>query len=284
MERCDAPPKRATLPADPGPTNVPDRILRAMAAPTIDHRGPELAALAREVVQGLGPILRTTGPVVIFPSSGTGAWEAALVNTMSPGDQVLAFDTGHFATLWFRMARRFGLAVESIPGSWRRGVEPAAVHDRLARDRQHTIKAVMVVHNETSTGVASRVGEIREAIDAAARHRRHAEATRRAVRGWGLEVWCENPTEYSSSLTAVLVPEPHDADEVRRIALERFDLSLGTGLGRIAGRVFRIGHLGDLNDLMLAGTLSGTEMSLALSGVPIRPDGVRAALDHLQSG
>ncbi len=228
-----------------------------MAAPTIDHRGPELAALAREVVQGLGPILRTTGPVVIFPSSGTGAWEAALVNTMSPGDQVLAFDTGHFATLWFRMARRFGLAVESIPGSWRRGVEPAAVHDRLARDRQHTIKAVMVVHNETSTGVASRVGEIREAIDAA---------------------------EYSSSLTAVLVPEPHDADEVRRIALERFDLSLGTGLGRIAGRVFRIGHLGDLNDLMLAGTLCGTEMSLALSGVPIRPDGVRAALDHLQSG
>ncbi len=214
----------------PGPTNVPDRILRAMAAPTIDHRGPELAALAREVVQGLGPILRTTGPVVIFPSSGTGAWEAALVNTMSPGDQVLAFDTGHFATLWFRMARRFGLAVESIPGSWRRGVEPAAVHDRLARDRQHTIKAVMVVHNETSTGVASRVGE------------------------------------------------------VRRIVLERFDLSLGTGLGRIAGRVFRIGHLGDLNDLMLAGTLCGTEMSLALSGVPIRPDGVRAALDHLQSG
>ena len=376
----------------PGPTNVPDRVLRALAAPTIDHRGPELASLARAVLDGLKPIFGTTGPVVAFPSSGTGAWEAALVNTLSPGDRVLAFDTGHFANLWSQMARALGLEVELVPGSWRQGVEPERVHERLAADRERSIRALMVVHNETSTGATSDIPAIRAAVDAAqhpalllvdtvsslasmeyrhdewgvdvtvscsqkglmlppglgfnalgeralaaaggaglgrsywdwramlaanadghfpytpptnllyglrealailseeglenvfARHRRHAEATRLAVRAWGLEVLCQDPAAYSSSLTAVLVGDGDDADQVRRVALERYDLSLGAGLGRLAGRVFRIGHLGSLNDLMLAGTLCGVELSLARAGAGTGRGGVEAALDHLRGG
>ena len=374
----------------PGPTNVPDRVLRALAAPTIDHRGPEFAALARSVLSGLKPVFRTTGPVVAFPASGTGAWEAALVNTLSPGDRVIAFDTGHFAGLWSRMAGSLGLEVDLVPGSWRRGVDPALVHEHLATDRTHAVRAVMVVHNETSTGVTNDVPAIRAAVDAAghpalllvdtvsslasidyrhdewgvdvtvscsqkglmlppglgfnalgeralaasasaglprsywdwqpmlaanadghfpytpptnllyglrealamlteeglenvlARHRRHAEATRLAVRAWGLEVLCKDPARYSSSLTAVLVGAGNDADEVRRVALERYDLSLGAGLGRLAGRVFRIGHLGALYDLMLAGTLCGIELSLARAGVGTGRGGVDAALTHLR--
>ena len=376
----------------PGPTNVPDRILRALAAPTIDHRGPELASLARTVLDGLKPVFGTTGPVVAFPSSGTGAWEAALVNTLSPGDRVLAFDTGHFAGLWSRMAAALGLDVELVPGNWRRGVDPDRVHERLAGDRGRAIKALMVVHNETSTGVTSDVRAVRAAVDAAghpalllvdtvsslasmdyrhdewgvdvtvscsqkglmlppglgfnaigeralaaaggaglgrsywdwramlaanadglfpytpptnllyglrealvmladeglenvfARQRRHAEATRLAVRAWGLEVLCEDPARYSSSLTAVLVGAGDDADQVRRVALDRYDLSLGAGLGRLAGRVFRIGHLGSLNDLMLAGTLCGVELSLARTGTGTGRGGVDAALGQLRRG
>jgi alanine-glyoxylate transaminase / serine-glyoxylate transaminase / serine-pyruvate transaminase len=375
----------------PGPTNVPDRILRAMDRPTIDHRGPEFARLAAGILEDLKPVFRTSGPVVIYPSSGTGAWEAALVNTLSPGDPVLMAETGHFAMLWCDMARRLGLDVELLPGDWRHGVDPDRIGARLADDREHRIKAVCVVHNETSTGVTSRIPEVRKAIDRAghpalfmvdtisslasidyrqdewkvdvtvggsqkglmlppglgfnalsdkalaaaksarlpksywdwqpmlsanakgvfpytpatnllyglrealsilqeqgleqvfARHARHAEATRRAVRTWGLELLCLDAREYSSSLTAVLVPENLDADALRAAILERYDLSLGNGLGKLAGRVFRIGHLGDFNDLMLAGTLSGVEMGLHQLGVPLAASGVAAALDHLSA-
>jgi alanine-glyoxylate transaminase/serine-glyoxylate transaminase/serine-pyruvate transaminase len=370
----------------PGPTNVPDRVLRAMAQPTIDHRGPAFAVLAREVLDALKTIVQTDAPVVVFPSSGTGAWEAALVNTLSPGDRVLMFETGHFATLWKQMAERLGLVVDFVPGDWRRGVELDAAAAALRGDRAGAIKAICVVHNETSTGVASRVAELRTRIDhpallivdtisslgsidyrhdawgidvtvgcsqkglmlppglgftaigpralaasksarmprsywdwepmlkdnasgffpytpatnllyglreaaamlmeeglqaVFARHRRHAEATRRAVKAWGLELLALNPDEYSSSLTAVIVPDGHDADALRRTILERFDLSLGTGLGKMKGRIFRIGHLGDLNDLMLAGALSGVEMGLAACRVPFTRGGVTAALDYL---
>jgi len=373
----------------PGPTNVPDRVLRAIDQPTIDHRGPEFAALAKGVIAGTKRIFRTSAPVAIFPASGTGAWEAALVNTLSPGDQVLAFETGHFATLWRALALRLGLEVEFVPGDWRHGVPPEELERRLAADKAHRIKAVMAVHNETSTGVASRIGELRAAIDRArhpalflvdtisslasidyrhdewgvdvtvggsqkglmlppglsfnavsakavaasktaklpraywdwppmfaaaesgffpftpatnllfglneaiamleeeglenvfARHDRLAEATRRAVRGWGLEILCADPAEYSSSLTAVLMPAGQNADQVRKAALERFDLSLGTGLGKVAGKVFRIGHLGWFNELMLMGTLAGVEMALALAGVPHKKAGVAAAMDYL---
>ncbi|MCU1660575.1 MAG: Serine-glyoxylate aminotransferase [Pseudonocardia sp.] len=376
----------------PGPTNVPDRVLQAIAQPTIDHRGPDFAELALELLQRVKPAFGTSGPVVIYPSSGTGAWEAALVNTLSPGDRVLSFETGHFATLWRDMAERLGLVIDFVPGDWRRGVDPRVVAERLAADKAHSIAAVMVVHNETSTGVTSRVPEIRAAIDEAdhpalllvdtisslasidyrheewgvdvtvscsqkglmlppglgfnavsekalaatasarlpksywdwapileanergyypytpptnrfyglrealllleeeglpnvfARHNRHAEATRAAVRGWGLEVLCADEREYSSSLTAVLMGEEHDADKVRRIILERFDMSLGAGLGKLAGRVFRIGHLGDFNDLTLAGTLSGVQMGLELAGVPVDPAGLQAALEVLRAG
>ena len=375
----------------PGPTNVPDRILRALARPTIDHRGPEFARLAREAIEGLQQVFKTTGPVVIYPSSGTGAWEAALVNTLSPGDTVLMFETGHFATLWKNMAARLGLQVDFVPGDWRHGVDPEVVEARLAADRSHAIKAVAIVHNETSTGVTSRVAEVRRRMDEAghpallmvdtisslasidyrqdewgvdvtvscsqkglmlppglglnaisekallasksarlarsywdwepmvkdnkagffpytpatnllyglreaiqmlleegldnvfARHDRHAEATRRAVQAWGLEVVCLNPEEYSSSLTAVMMPAGYDADGLRKVILERFDMSLGTGLGKLKGKIFRIGHLGDFNDLMLAGTLSGVEMGLAIAGVPFTQGGVAAALEYLSS-
>jgi alanine-glyoxylate transaminase/serine-glyoxylate transaminase/serine-pyruvate transaminase len=376
----------------PGPTNVPDRVLRAIDRSTIDHRSAEFAALGREVVDGMKRIFQTSGPVVIYPASGTGAWEAALVNTLSPGDRVLMFETGHFATLWQHMAHKLGLEVEFVPGGWRHGVDPAQVEEWLAADKQHRFKAVMTVHNETSTAVTSRIPEIRAAIDRArhpalflvdtisslasidyrheewrvdvtvagsqkglmlppglsfnaisqkaleasktaklprsywdweemlgsnqtgffpytpgtnllyglkeaiamlmeeglanvfARHDRHAEATRRAVRAWDLELLCLNPAEYSSSLTAVLMPQGHDADALRKVVLDRFDMSLGAGLTKMAGKVFRIGHLGDFNDLMLAGTLCGIEMGLGLAGVPHRKGGVDAAMNFLAEG
>ena len=373
----------------PGPTNVPDRVLRAIDQPTIDHRGAEFAVVGGEVLEGLRAVFQTRGPVIVFPASGTGAWEAAIVNTLSPGDRVLMFETGHFAALWQRMAKRFGVEVELVPGDWRRGADPAACEARLRADRERRIKAVMAVHNETSTGVTSRIGLIRKAISAArhdallmvdtisslgsidyrheewgvdvtvagsqkglmlppglsfnaisekalaasrtnrlprsywdwedmlkhnpagffpytpatnllyglrealrmlreeglssvfARHARHAEATRRAVRAWGLEIVCANPEEYSASLTAVLMPPGHEEQALRRVVLERFNMSLGAGLTKLQGRAFRIGHLGDFNDLTLAGTLAGVEMGLQLAGVPHSPGGVRAAMDFL---
>ncbi|MFI7288758.1 pyridoxal-phosphate-dependent aminotransferase family protein [Streptomyces anulatus] len=375
----------------PGPTNVPDQVLRAMAAPTIDHRGPEFAALTTHLLEAIKPVFGTTGPVVIYPASGTGAWEAALVNTLSPGDQVLCFETGHFATLWQDMARVLGLNVTSVPGDWRHGADPEELARRLAADTTHSLKAVCVVHNETSTGVTSRIADIRQALDSTghpalllvdtisslgsidyrhdawgvdvtvagsqkglmlppglsfnavsdkalaasrtsrlpksfwdwapvleanrrgffpytpatnllyalaealdmlaaeglpqvyARHARHAAATRAAVRGWGLEVLCADEREHSGSLTAVLMPDDRDADELRGIVLERFDMSLGAGLGRLAGRVFRIGHLGHFNDLTLAGTLAGVQMGLDLAGSPVDPAGLDAALKVLRT-
>ena len=373
----------------PGPTNVPDRVLRAIDRPTIDHRGPEFAALGHEVLSEIRAIFKTQHPVLIYPSSGTGAWEAALVNTLSPGDRLLMCETGHFAVLWQQLATRLGLKPEVLPTDWRHGADPKAVEAALAADSAHVIKAVCIVHNETSTGVESRIGEIRKAIDRAqhpalfmvdtisslasidyrmdewgvdvtvagsqkglmlppglafngisakalaasrnaslpknywswddmlaanrsgffpytpatnliyglresirmlleegldnvfARHDRHAAATRLAVGALGLEVLCLNPDEHSSSLTAVLMPEGHDADSFRAVVLDAFDMSLGTGLGRLAGKVFRIGHLGSFNDLMLAGTLAGVEMGLARADVPHEPGGVQAALDYL---
>jgi len=373
----------------PGPTNVPDRVLRAIDFPTMDHRGPEFGELGKAVFEGMRRVFKTRGHVVIYPASGTGAWEAALVNTLSPGDAVLMYETGHFATLWQKMALKLGLKPEFLPGDWRSGADPEALEKRLRADREQRIKAVCVVHNETSTGVTSRIAPVRKAIDAAAhsalfmvdtisslasidyrhdewgvdvtvagsqkglmlppglsfnavsdkalaaskgaglarsywawddmlangrngyfpytpatnllyglrealamleeeglenvfaRHQRHAEATRRAVRAWGLEVLATNPAEYSASLTAVLLPAGHDADRVRKVVLENFDMSLGTGLGKLAGKVFRIGHLGDFNDLALMGTLAGAEMGLFLAGVPMRREGVAAAMAYL---
>jgi alanine-glyoxylate transaminase/serine-glyoxylate transaminase/serine-pyruvate transaminase len=373
----------------PGPTNVPDRILRAIDMPTIDHRGPEFSTLGKTVLAGLQTIFQTAGPVVIYPASGTGAWEAAIVNTLSPGDRVLMVETGHFASLWCAMAKRLRLLVEVIPGDWRHGVDPAEVESRLVADTEQTIRAVMVVHNETSTGVTSRIPEIRTAIDRAghpalfmvdtisslasmeyrhdawgvdvtvagsqkglmlppglsfnavsekalaanktaamprsywdwqemmannaagffpytpatnllyglrealtmlreegldnvfARHARHAAATRAAVRAWGLDILCQDPREYSNVLTAVVMPDGHDADVLRKMILDRYDMSLGTGLARLKGTVFRIGHLGDFNDLTLMGTLSGVEMGLHDAGVPHRQGGVAAAMDVL---
>ncbi len=375
----------------PGPTNVPDRILRAMAQPTIDHRGPDFARLGFEVLEGLQDVFKTRSKIVVFPASGTGAWEAALVNTLSPGDRVLMFETGHFATLWREMATRLGLDVLFVPGDWRHAADPELLESALREDRGGRIKGVMVVHNETSTGAASSISNIRQAIDRVghgallfadtisslasmdyrhdewgvdvtvagsqkglmlppglsfnaisekaqkasnssafpksywdwqpmlaanktgffpytpatnllyglreslcmlreegldnvfARHNRHAEATRRAVRAWGLEILCLDPSQYSSSLTAVLPPPGNNADALRKVILERFNMSLGSGLGKLQGKVFRIGHLGDFNDLMLAGTLSGVEMGLTLAGVPHCPGGVTAALDYLAS-
>ena len=373
----------------PGPTNVPDRVLRAIDFPTMDHRGPDFAALGKACIGGLKKVFKTEAHVVIYPASGTGAWEAALVNTLSPGDRVLMSETGQFAVLWQKLATRLGLVPEFLPGDWRHGADPAAIEKRLAEDTGHTIKAVCVVHNETSTGVTSRIPEVRKAIDAAkhpalfmvdtisslasidyrhdewgvdvtvagsqkglmlppglsfnaisekalaasqsaklpraywawdemlasgkagyfpytpatnllyglsealdmlfeegldnvfARHQRHAEATRRAVRAWGLEVLALNPAEYSGALTTVMVTAGVDADEVRRVILENFNMSLGTGLGKLAGKVFRIGHLGDFSDLALMGTLAGVEMGLGLTGVSIKKGGVQAAMEYL---
>ena len=373
----------------PGPTNVPDRVLRAIDQPTIDHRGPEFARLGTEVLEGLKLVFRTRQPVIIYPASGTGAWEAALVNALSAGDRVLMAETGQFATLWRRLAGRLGLEVEFLPGDWRRGADAQAIEARLAADRSHSICAVCVVHNETSTGAVTQVPAVRAAIDRArhpallmvdtisslasidyrmdewgvdvtvagsqkglmlppglsfnavgekalaasrdarlprsywswdemlgpnrngffpytpatnllyglrealqmlqeeglenvfARHARHGEATRRAVRAWGLEILCVNPAEYSNSLTAVLLPDGVDADRIRELVLQRFDMSLGTGLGKLQGKVFRIGHLGHFNDLMLAGTLCGVEMGLKLAGLALKGSGVQAALECL---
>jgi alanine-glyoxylate transaminase/serine-glyoxylate transaminase/serine-pyruvate transaminase len=373
----------------PGPTNVPDRVLRAMSEATIDHRGPAFAALGREVLDGLRRVFQTSGPVLIYPSSATGSWEAALVNTLSPGDRVLAFEIGEFARLWSEVARRLGLDVDVVQTDWRCGVDPETVEAKLLEDRSHTIKAVLVVHNETATGVTSRVPLVRRAMDRAghpallfvdavsslasmdvrhdewgidvtiagsqkglmmppglgfhalsakaidanetarlprsywawepmlaanvggffpytpatnllyglreslrmlseeglphvfARHARLAEATRHAVRAWDLEMCAVRPDEYSNTVTTLLMPEGHDADTLRKLVLERYNMSLGAGLGRLKGKAFRIGHLGDFGDLMLAGTLSGVEMGLAAAGVPFRKGGVNAALEYL---
>jgi len=376
----------------PGPTNVPDRILRAIDRATIDHRGPEFGALGREVLTGMQSVFKTRAPVLIYPASGTGAWEAALVNTLSPGDRILMAETGQFATLWKNMAARLGLQPEFIPGDWRHGADPAAIEAHLAEDTAHAIRAVCVVHNETSTGVTSRIGEVRAAIDRARhpalflvdtisslgsidyrhdewgvdvtvggsqkglmlppglsfnavsdkalsaakrsalaksywsweemiaanktgyfpytpatnllyglrealrmlleeegldnvfrRHDRHAEATRRAVQAWGLEIQCLNPAEYSSTLTAVQMPTGHSEIAFRKVVLEQFDMSLGSGLGKIADTVFRIGHLGAFNDLTLVGTLAGVEMGFALAGVPHNQGGVAAAMNFLST-
>jgi alanine-glyoxylate transaminase / serine-glyoxylate transaminase / serine-pyruvate transaminase len=381
----------------PGPSPVPDRILRAMSLPTIDHRGPEFGALGKKVLADIQKIFQTKHPVVIYPASGTGAWEAALSNVLSPGDQVLMYETGHFASLWQKMATRLGLKTEflalpgveaGVPTSWRRGVQPALVEERLKADTQHAIKAVCVVHNETSTGVTSNIAAVRKAIDAAkhpalllvdtisglasaqykhddwgvdvtvsgsqkglmlppgisfnalspkaieasktaklpkafwawdeivemnkggywpytpntnllyglneacdmllaqgldavfARHQRWGEGVRAAVRAWGLEIQCADASVYSPVLTGVIMPEGVDADAVRKTIYERFDCSLGTGLGKVKGRMFRIGHLGDCNDLTLMAALSGCEMGLKLSGVKLAGSGVLAAMDY----
>lgn len=373
----------------PGPSNVPDRVLHAIAHPTIDHRGPDFKKISEDILTGSRRIFKTSGSVLVFPTSGTGAWEASLMNTLSPGDKVLMFETGHFATLWHNMAKKFGLEVDFVPTNWRHGADPKIVEEKLKADKDHLIKSVNIVHNETSTGVTSRISEIRAAIDRAnhpalfmvdtisslgsmdyrhdewkvdvtvgcsqkglmlppglgfnaisekaieasktnsfirhfwdwndmlkanasffypstpctnllyglkeaiamleeeglenvfARHDRFAEATRRAVRMWGLEVLCEESSEYSSVLTAVKMPEGKSADAFRKVVLENFNMSLGNGLGKVADKVFRIGHLGDLGDLSLIGTLAGVEMGLALGGIEHRKGGVNAAMDYL---
>jgi len=373
----------------PGPTNVPDRVLRAMAQPVIDHRGPDFARLSLEILEHLRGVFNTNGPVLIFPSSGTGACEAAYVNTLSAGDRVLICETGWFSQVpWRRVAERLGLTIDDLAGRWGTGASPSAIEARLKDDRSHAIKAVVVVHNETSTGVTSRIREIRQAIDRArhpallivdtisslasieyrhddwqvdvavsssqkglmlppglsfvalsekalaasrratlprsyfdwtealaanttgffpytpattlfyglresllmlreeglpnvfARHARLAAATRAAVDAWNLQMLCEDPAEYSNVLTTVVMPAGHDADAFRQLVLDAFDMSLGTGLGKLSGKVFRIGHVGWFNELMLAGTLSGIEMGLRLAGVPHTAGGVLAALDH----
>jgi alanine-glyoxylate transaminase/serine-glyoxylate transaminase/serine-pyruvate transaminase len=376
----------------PGPSNVPDRVLRAIDRPTIDHRGPEFQQLGLAVLGGLKTIFRTEHPVIMFPASGTGGWEAALVNTLSAGDKVLMYETGHFASLWKAIAERLGLVPEFLAvgdDSWRRGADPAAIEARLASDPKHEIKAVCVVHNETSTGVTSHIDQVRKAIDRAghpallmvdtisglgsidyrhdewgvdvtvagsqkgmmlppglsfnavspkaleaakasklpksfwswqemlgpnrngffpytpstnlmyglreaiammheegldnvfARHQRHAEATRRAVRAWGLEIQCLNEDEHSPVLTAVRMPEGCDEAAFRKVVLQHFDMSLGSGLGKVTGKVFRIGHLGDFNDLTLVGTLAGVGMGLELAGIPHDKGGVTAAMNYL---
>ena len=373
----------------PGPSNVPDRVLRAIDQPTIDHRGPDFQELAFGLLERVKKVFKCSGPVIIYPASGSGAWEAALVNTLSPGDTVLMAETGEFALLWRNIAARMGLNVDFIPGDWRQGVDAQTIQDKLVADKNQSIKAVAVVHNETSTGVVSDIAAVRQAIDAAnhpalllvdvisslgshdyrqdewgvdvtiggsqkglmlppglsfnainekaikassdatlprsywgwnailesnrdgfypytpatnllfgldealnmlfeeglehvfSRHFRLAEATRCAVSAWGLENLALNSNEYSNSLTAVLVPEGHDANGLRQLILENFDMPLGTGLGKVKGKIFRIGHLGWFNELMLAGTLSGVEMGLALSDIPFNSGGVQAALNYL---
>ena len=374
----------------PGPTNVPDRVLRAMDYPTIDHRGPQFAEIGAQCLAGMKTIFKTDSHAVIYPASGTGAWESALVNTLQEGDLVLMVETGHFASLWHKMASRLGLETEFLATDWRRGVDPQQVEDRLRADTENKIKAVCIVHNETSTGSTSRVNEVRLAMNNAGhdallladtisslasidfrhdewgvdvtvagsqkglmlppglsfnavsekalvvaskggmrrsywdweeqiaankdgafpftpatnllyglaeaidmlheegldnvfkRHDRHAAATRKAVQAWGLEVLCQEPKDYSSALTAVLLPDGHNADAFRAGVLQNFNMSLGNGLAKLAGKVFRIGHLGDFNDLMLLGTLSGVEMGLSLANIPHQKGGVDAAMNMLK--
>jgi alanine-glyoxylate transaminase/serine-glyoxylate transaminase/serine-pyruvate transaminase len=385
----------------PGPSPVPDRLLRAMSYPTIDHRGPEFGALGMQVLSGIRRIFQTQHPVVIYPASGTGAWEAALSNTMSPGDQVLMYETGHFASLWNKMALRLGLRPEFLrhegsdphlpnAAGWRRGVDAGRIEQRLRQDREHAIRAVCVVHNETSTGVTSDIAAVRRAIDAAghpalllvdtisglasadyrhdewgvdvtvsgsqkglmlppgisfnavspkaiaasraarlpksfwawdeiiemnqtgywpytpntnllyalveaidmledeglpqvfARHQRLAAACRAAVQAWGLEIQCADPALYSPVLTGVLLPQGVDADKVRQLIYQRFNMSLGAGLGKVKGRMFRIGHLGECNDLTLLAALGGCEMGLRLAGVHLRGSGSLAAMESLE--
>ena len=373
----------------PGPTNIPDRVLRAMDYPIIDHRGLKFANLTKSILDRIKMVFKTKEPVVIYPASGTGAWEAAIVNTLSEGDKVLMFETGHFSFLWLEIAKKFKLQVDFVPGDWRTGVDPRIVEQKLKDDKEKKIKAIFVVHNETSTGVTSKISKIRKAIDDAnhpslffvdtisslgsidyrheewkvdvtvggsqkglllppglsfnalsskaieaynrstlaksywdwkpmlennkngffpytpatnllyglnealnilleeglenvfKRHNKLAEASRRAVRAWGLEILCKNKEEYSSSLTAALVPEGYDADDLRKIILDNYDMSLGTGLTKLKGKIFRIGHLGDFNELMLAGTLAGIEMGLKKTKIPFKPGGIKAALDYL---
>ena len=373
----------------PGPTNIPDRVLRAMDYPIIDHRGLKFANLTKSILDRIKMVFKTKEPVVIYPASGTGAWEAAIVNTLSEGDKVLMFETGHFSFLWLEIAKKFKLQVDFVSGDWRTGVDPTIVEQKLKDDKEKKIKAIFVVHNETSTGVTSKISKIRKAIDDAnhpslffvdtisslgsidyrheewkvdvtvggsqkglllppglsfnalsskaieayntstlaksywdwkpmlennkngffpytpatnllygldealnilleeglenvfKRHNKLAEATRIAVRAWGLEILCKNKEEYSSSLTAALVPEGYDADDLRKIILDNYDMSLGTGLTKLKGKIFRIGHLGDFNELMLAGTLAGIEMGLKKSKIPFKPGGIMAALDYL---
>jgi alanine-glyoxylate transaminase/serine-glyoxylate transaminase/serine-pyruvate transaminase len=374
----------------PGPTNIPERVLRAIAAPVLDHRGPEFARLATEVLTRIKPIFKTQQPVLIFPASGSGGWESALVNTLSAGDRVLGFDSGQFALLWTNMARKLGLDVQILATDWRRAPDPAMIEAALAEDREKKVKAVLLVHNETASGCMTRVAEIRQAMDRAkhpallmvdtisslgsadfrfdewgvdvaiggsqkgmmlpaglafcavsekalaaaetatlprsywdweaykdgnfpytpacnlffglrealnlidaeglenifARHARHAEATRRAIRGWGLEIVCAEPKDYSKSITAAFMPEGHSADAFRKLVLERFNMPLGGGLGRLADKAFRIGHLGDTNDLMLGGALFGVEMGLIAAKIPHKAGGVHEAISYLadQSG
>ncbi len=373
----------------PGPTNVPDRILGAMAQPTMDHRGPNFAALALDIIPRVGRVFNASGPVIIYPSSATGAWEAGLVNTLSAGDRVLMFDSGMFATLWKGIAERLGLDIEFVPCDWRKGVDPDLLESALKADSTHEFKSVMVVHNETSTGVTNPIADMRRAMDSAghpallmvdsvsssgsiefrqddwrvdvtiagsqkglmlppglsfnilsekavaasasaglpksywswedalpsnetgffpytpatnlfyglkealtmmeeegaaniyARHARLGEATRRALAAWGIENYCVVPEKASNTLTAVLMPEGIDSNHVRAVILDNFNMSLGTGLGPLAGKVFRIGHLGAFNELMLAGALSGVEMGLELASVPHSSGGVTAALQYL---
>jgi len=375
----------------PGPTNIPDRVLRAMDMPVLDHRGPEFAELGFAVFAGMQRIFRTKQPVIIFPSSGTGAWEAAIVNTLSPGDKVLLAETGQFAVLWRGIAEKFKLDLEFLPTDWRRGADVAEIEARLAADKAHKIKAVLVIHNETSTSCVTHPLDVRKALNRTnhpallmvdtisglasleyehdawgidisvggsqkgmmlppglsfnavspkaleasrtntslrsywdwhdmiainktgtfpytpainllfalreaiamleeeglenvfARHKRHAAATRAAAKVWGLDLVCLDPQAYSPALTAVMVPDGHDADAFRKTVLENFDMSLGTGLGKLKGRAFRIGHIGHFNDLMLMGTLSGVEMGLDLAKVPHRAGGVLAAMDILKN-
>src|ERR1043166_5504909 len=304
----------------PGPTPVPDRILRAMDMPTIDHRGPEFQRLGKRVLDGLKTIFKCAGPVVIYPASGTGAWEAALSNALSPGDHVLMVETGHFATLWKNMALKLGLAPEFIASDWRTGVDvtvggsqkglmlpPGLSFNAVGEKALAAAKNAklpksfwsweeMIANNRNGffpyTPATNLLYALAESIDMLheeglenvfARHDRHAEATRRAVRGWGLEIWCREPKDYSSSLTTVLMPEGQDADRFRKAALEHFDISLGTGLSKLGGKVFRIGHLGDTNGLTIVGALAGVEMGLALAGVAHRKGGVQAAMDYLEA-
>ena len=373
----------------PGSTNIPDRVLRAIDAPAMDHRGPKFQDLSKRILERIKLVFKSTDPVVIFPSAGTGAMEAALANTLNEGDKILMFETGHFATEWCQAAQRYRINVDFVPGDWRTGADPKIVEQKLLADKKHEIKAVLVTHNETSTGIKSRVEEIRKAIDKTnhpalfmvdtisslgsynyehqkwkvdvtvggsqkglmcppglsfnvisnkaldayksskivksywhwgqmlennklgfypytpavnllyglneainmlleegldnvfARHKRHADATRLAVQAWGLEILAKNPVERSDSITAIMVPEGHDPDNLRKIIYDNYDMSLGTGLNKVKGKVFRIGHMGDLNDLMLAGTLAGVEMGLKQSGIPFKPGGIMTALDFL---